>query len=355
MLTIREMCAQVGVSLASYHRYVEEREPIAQERALRDALQRMGLWNAQKSLEEYVSASESISSFVPPLLATNGGVESRPRNFSLLLFGHDVTRFVPGAFIVFSVYRGKDRSEPTAEKREITGSVLEQARKVIEQLTAEAYVAFDKSTSNPNQTKYPVRALQEAAMNAIVHRDYEIDQPVRITVFSDRIEIVSPGALPRAIDADRFKNGKAAPFWRNQSLAYFFSKLQFAQAEGQGIPTILRTMKEEGCPDPSFEIEPERITCTLPAHPRHAMLREIQAIENKIIIGRFSDAQEQLVQLLQHHVRSLAVERRPPVARAHAATQIDRTHATFRQRRHHGVAVTIGFENGVIHASRARG
>ena len=267
--------------------------------ALRDTLQRMGLWNPQKSLEDYVSATESISSFVPPLLAINGPLEPKPRNFALLLFGHEVMRFVPGAYIVFSVYRGKDRSEPTAEKRDITGSLLEQARKVVEQLTAEAYIAYDKSSSNPNQMKYPVRALQEAAMNAIVHRDYEIDQPVRITVFSDRIEIVSPGALPRAIDVTRFKNGQASPFWRNQTLAYFFSKMQFAQAEGQGIPTIFRTMREEGCPEPSFLIEPERITCVLPAHPRHAMLREIQAIENKIIIGRHIEAQDQLIHLLE--------------------------------------------------------
>jgi len=215
-----------------------------------------------------------------------------------LLFGRELVKHIPGAYVIFSVYRGRDRSEPTAERREIVGSVLDQTRKVIEQLTAEAYVAYDKTSPLPNQTKYPMRALQEAAVNAIVHRDYEIGQPIRITVFSDRIEIVSPGTLPRAVNEDRFKSGQAAPFWRNQALAYFFSRLQFAQAEGQGIPTIFRSMREEGCPDPSFVIEPERITCVLPAHPRHAMLREVQAIENKIIIGRYDEAVKQLNLLL---------------------------------------------------------
>lgn len=265
---------------------------------LRDTLQQMGLWNPQRSIEDYLSAKESISPFVPPLLVLAASGEGRPRNFSMLLFGREVLKHVAGAYVVFSVYRGKDRSEPTAERREIVGNVLDQTKKVIEQLTAEAYVAYDKSSPNPNQTKYPVRALQEAAVNAIVHRDYEIDQPVRITVFSDRIEIVSPGTLPRAIDEERFKSGKASPFWTNQALAYFFSKLQFAQAEGQGIPTIIRAMQEEGCPPPSFLIEPGRLTCVLPAHPRHATLREIQAIENKIIIGRNDEAIEQLMELL---------------------------------------------------------
>ena len=158
--------------------------------------------------------------------------------------------------------------------------------------------AFDKDSPNPNQVKYPVRALQEAVINALVHRDYESDQPTRITVFSDRIEIVSPGSLPRTIDREKFKLGQASPYWRNQSLAYFFNKLQLAQAEGQGIPTILRLMKEEGCPSPTFGIEEERVSCTLPAHPRHALMRELNEIENKIIIGNHAAALQSLQNLL---------------------------------------------------------
>lgn len=266
--------------------------------ALRDTFQRMGLWDPQRSIEDFLSSKEAVSPFVPPLLTPDEGRGERPRNFSLLLFGRNILKYIPGAHIVFSVYRGKDRSEPTAERYEMIGNVVDQTRKVIEQLNAEAYVAYDKESAVPNQSKYPIRALQEAVVNAIVHRDYEVDQPVRVTVFSDRVEIASPGALPRAIDEERFRSGRAAPFWQNQALAYFFSKLQFAQAEGQGIPTIIRTMHEEGCPPPSFVIEPGRVTCVLPAHPRHAILRELKAIENKIIIGRNDEAMNQLEALL---------------------------------------------------------
>jgi len=54
---------------------------------------------------------------------------------------------------------------------------------------------------------------------------------------------------------------------RNQSFAYLFKKLKLAQAEGQGISTIIRTMREEGCPDPIFEVEEENAACILPANP----------------------------------------------------------------------------------------
>jgi predicted HTH transcriptional regulator len=57
------------------------------------------------------------------------------------------------------------------------------------------------------------------------------------------------------------------------TFAYFFNKLQLAQAEGQGIPTIFRTMHEEGCPDPQFEIGTESFTCILKANPKSIGLK----------------------------------------------------------------------------------
>jgi predicted HTH transcriptional regulator len=268
---------------------------------LREYLQEMKVWDSNKALEDYLSDKERISSFVVPL-AEKEKISNRllPRNFTLLLFSKDPVLFFPGAYTIFSVYRGKDRSEPTAERYEITGNIVQQARKCIELLNAETYTAFDKTDNTPNQLKYPLRALQEAVVNCLVHRDYEIDQPSRITVFSDRIEIFSPGTLPRAIEREKFLSGRATPYWRNQSLAYFFNKLQLAQGEGQGIPTILRTMKEEGCPTPSFEIETESLTCVLPAHPRHALIKEINNIEKSIILGKNEQALNNLLEILQN-------------------------------------------------------
>ena len=153
-----------------------------------------------------------------------------------------------------------------------------------------------------------MRALQEAVINAIVHRDYEVPDPIRITVFADRIEIKSAGTLHWGVDKEKFLMGKASPKWRNQSFAYLFNKLQLAQSEGQGIPTILRTMKEEGCPEPIFEIESESLTCILPAHPRHQIIRESQEIQDKIILQKYQEAKEQVLTLLKkdlYNFRSL--------------------------------------------------
>jgi predicted HTH transcriptional regulator len=243
----------------------------------RDSMQDMGLLIPEKSLDNYFSDKEQIAELVPPLFMKTGMDNIlHPRNFTVLLFGKksSVTAFYPDAYLVLSIYKGIDRSESTAERYTLTGTIIEQAKKAIELLNTQSYTAFDKNDAKPNQVKYPVRAMQEAVINALVHRDYEIADPIRVTVFSDRIEIKSPGTLHWSVDKEKFLKGKASPKWRNQSFAYLFNKLQLAQSEGQGIPTIFRSMKEEGCPDPIFDIEPESLTCILPANPRHQMIRE---------------------------------------------------------------------------------
>ncbi len=269
--------------------------------ALRETLRRMGAFVPDQGLEPFLDGERPLSPFVPALTAreTISGV-IRPRNFAVLLFGHDVQRLTPGAVSLFSVYPGTDRSDAHAERHELAGTLIEQARRLHELLDVQSYTAFDKNDpAAPNAVKYPKRALYEAIGNALAHRDYESPDPTRVTAFVDRIEFLSPGSLPHGMDPELFRAGHAAPRWRNQTLAWFFNRLQLAQAEGQGIPTILRTMREEGCPPPGFAITPASVICVLPAHPRHAMLRDLRAIEQAISLGDLPRAATEVRQLLE--------------------------------------------------------
>jgi predicted HTH transcriptional regulator len=237
----------------------------------RDSMIEMELDRSSKPLEDYLSDKEQIAEFVPPLCVRqtlDGGFCLR--NFALFMFGKKavLSRNFPDAYISFSIYNGIDRSEPTAERHLFTGTIIEQTQRAVKLLNEQAYTLFDKTSGKPNQVKYPVRALQEALINAVVHRDYEMPEPIRVTVFLDRIEIESPGCLHWGVDKEKFIAGKASPKWRNQSFAYLFNKMQLSQSEGQGISTIIRTMKEEGCPNPIFELGTENVSCILPAHPR---------------------------------------------------------------------------------------
>ncbi|WP_437984780.1 ATP-binding protein [Sorangium sp. So ce117] len=237
---------------------------------LRDALQRMGVFTLDRGVEPYLVAGVQLSPFVPSLCVAEplSGV-LRPRNFAVLLFGREPQRFIPGAFSIFSAYPGLDRTDPIARRFELPGTLLDQARRLQELLDAEAVTLFDKTDLRaPNAEKYPRRALQEAMVNALAHRDYELVDPGRFTSYRDRIEFVSPGPLPVGVTLENLRTGSVTPRWRNQALAWFLSRLQLAQAEGQGIQTIRSTMAATGCPPPIFDATEVSVTCVLRAHPR---------------------------------------------------------------------------------------
>jgi ATP-dependent DNA helicase RecG len=238
--------------------------------ALREVLQRLGVIDAQQSPERFLSDRLAISAFVPSLLVREPLTGTlRPRHYAMLLFGREVQRFIPGAVAYFSRYAGPDRAAARGERLELAGTLLEQLRLVLPVMEAEAITLFDKSdTRKPSLSKYPARALREAVVNAFVHRDYELLDPLRITAFPDRIEVLSPGGLPLGSDAAALAEGSAAPQWRNQALAWFLTRLGYAEAEGQGIRTIQSLLKAAGSAPARYTVDPIRVQCILPAHPR---------------------------------------------------------------------------------------
>lgn len=267
---------------------------------LREVLTRAALWDPGRDIDDYFDEDKPIHALMPSI-----GVKERltgvlrPRNFSILMFGRDGTRFVPGASAVVSVYPGVDRGEPYAERQEITGPVSSQVSRVLELINAQSSTVFDKTDLfTPNFSKFPERALKEAVVNAFVHRDYISTQEVRITVFSDRIEITSPGALMAGVERSAFLEGRGRPLWRNQALSLLFNRLNLAQAEGQGIPTIIRSMRESGNPAPIFELAEGSVTCILPAHPRHALAKRVKRVEEALVLGKVDEARRDIDELL---------------------------------------------------------
>ncbi len=237
---------------------------------LRDTLQRIGLVDAATPPERFVSDTVSVSAFVPPLLACEAltGV-LRPRHFAMLLFGRNTQHFIPGAVSFLSKYDGLDRAAPKGQRIELASTLIDQLRLLLPALEAEAQTLFDKNDpSRPSVLKYPVRAIREAVVNAFAHRDYELPDPLRVTAFTDRIEISSPGALPFGVAQGDLSAATAGPLWRNQSLAWFLTRLGYAEGEGQGLRTIQSTLREVGCPPARYEASPVRVVCTLGAHPR---------------------------------------------------------------------------------------
>ena len=94
--------------------------------ALRDAMQRLRIPASGLSIPSFLSDERALSAFVPPLCAREQLTGTlRPRNFALLLFGRETQRFIPGAYSLFSIYPGTDRSDRHAERHELAGTLID--------------------------------------------------------------------------------------------------------------------------------------------------------------------------------------------------------------------------------------
>lgn len=99
--------------------------------------------------------------------------------------------------------------------------------------------------------KVPLAAVRESLVNAVVHRDYSISgSDIKFAIFDDRIEITSPGALPKALDVDDILSGRSEI--RNRVIARFFKEINFIEQWGTGIGKILQACRETGLRDPEF-------------------------------------------------------------------------------------------------------
>ena len=117
-------------------------------------------------------------------------------------------------------------------------------------------------------TEYPLEALREAILNALIHRDYSIyteGTPVQIDFFSDRVEVHSPGSLYGRMSVEQL--GKCRPDLRNPALAVMTESLTKAENRYSGIPTMRRAMREHGLPEPKFENRRHEFVVTLYNQP----------------------------------------------------------------------------------------
>lgn len=115
-----------------------------------------------------------------------------------------------------------------------------------------------------DKTEYPIEALREAILNAVIHRDYSIHTegtPIQIDFFTDRVEIHSPGSLYGRMSIEQL--GIARPDLRNPALAVMTEALTAAEHRYSGIPTMRNAMKEYGLPEPKFENRRNEFVVTL--------------------------------------------------------------------------------------------
>lgn len=111
-----------------------------------------------------------------------------------------------------------------------------------------------KTGERKDRTEYPIAAIREAVLNAVIHRDYSFhteSMPIQISLFTDRMEIRSPGSLYGRMTVEQL--GIVRSVLRNPTLAVMAESMTEAENRYSGIPTMRREMKKYGLPEPKFE------------------------------------------------------------------------------------------------------
>lgn len=147
-----------------------------------------------------------------------------------------------GITIRAAVFSGTDKSD-FQDRREFTGSLFHQMEELYAWLdrwnrTSSTFSGLYRQ----DRRDYPEKALREALINAVVHRDYAVGASTLVSVYADRIEFVSPGGLYGGITIDDILLGLS--LCRNPTLADIFYRLKLIEAHGTGLPRILSAYRE---------------------------------------------------------------------------------------------------------------
>lgn len=129
--------------------------------------------------------------------------------------------------------------------------------------------------------KIPEVAFREAIANALIHRVWDVDLQIRVSMFDDRIEVVSPGGLPSGITEDEYLSGKLSVL-RNRNLANVFYRLGFVEIFGTGI-TRIKQVYSEASVKPSFEVSENAIQIVLPVYEESTNLTEDEKVVYKLL------------------------------------------------------------------------
>ena len=208
-------------------------------------------------VEDYLSSLEGMGAATPEEALLRRGClvkrdgEYRPTNAGILLFGAEPQRFVRSAEIIVARYAGREMSDAFL-REDIRGTLPDQIRR------AEAFLVDNMKRgvrltglSREERPEYPIKAVREAIVNAVAHRDYAIrGDEIRIFMFSDRIEFYSPGRLPGHVTVENIVEER---FSRNEVIVQVLADMGFIERLGYGIDRMIKLMRDYGLPAPRFQ------------------------------------------------------------------------------------------------------
>ena len=188
-----------------------------------------------ESLDEQSLTPTQLLENMNLMIASNTSTECQLNYAGALLFAKKPQIKLPVFSIKTVAFYGTDiNDDQYIDSRDIAGKLSEMfAQVVCFCMMNIRYLQNDRGFNSIGEPEIPKIFFEELIANALIHRDYFVSAPIRLLVFSDRVEIISPGHLPNNLTIENIKMGNSNI--RNPILASFASKLLPYRGLGSGI------------------------------------------------------------------------------------------------------------------------
>lgn len=194
-----------------------------------------------------ISQGDSIEKILENLELVKDG---KLTNAGLLLFGKE-----PQKYFLNSISRVGRFKTPTeiVDTIEIRGNLFVQVEKLIEAIKKHINVRFEiKGIERKDIWDYPIPAIREACINALIHRDYMDTADIQIKIYDDHIWFWNPGKLPEGLTIEMLK-GEHYSKPRNKLIAMAFYYAGLIERWGTGTKRMVELCREQGLPEPEFK------------------------------------------------------------------------------------------------------
>ena len=180
--------------------------------------------------------------------------EGMPTHAGILFFGNYPQSFLQNAQLRIVRFKGISVTHPVLDRLDCSGALWEMVdaaeefiRKNIRLLSFRTSRSFQRD----DKFEYPLKALREAIINALIHRNYQKHSDVRVFIFDTRVEVINPGTFPEGVSPDAPVHEPVNPI-----LSQFMYDIGFIERYGSGIKMMKRLSNEWGNKAPRYEFHP---------------------------------------------------------------------------------------------------
>lgn len=200
----------------------------------------------------------------------------------------------PDNCVIYCARFSDDSATEFYDRKEYRGNLIEQVDRVIVFLKNHLNLKGTISTGSlirKDEMELPETILREAVINAVIHRDYSISgASIKVAVYDNRIDIISPGGLPKTITIEEIYAGRSEI--RNKIIARIFKEAGLIEAWGSGIVRMVEICRAKGLGLPIIKEDGLFVCLTL---PRRLSMLLSDSHKPKIIINRTGLSKSEIV------------------------------------------------------------